>query len=234
MSVISSTAAEFIRARTRLVANPFVPEVLLHSADRVFDLWSETDRASGAADAPPPFWAQAWAGGLALARYVLDHPETVAGRSVLDLASGSGLVAIAAAKAGAASVAVSEIDPLALDALALNASANAVTLGPSLGDVLDDDPPAVDVVLVGDAFYERTMATRVLAFLRRAQAAGATALVGDPGRAYLPRTEFDPLATYAVPVQRELEDAETKQTTVWRLACGQPTRGESVPSERIG
>ncbi|WP_037602682.1 class I SAM-dependent methyltransferase [Streptacidiphilus rugosus] len=213
-----STAADFIRARTRLVANPFVPEVLLHCADQVFDLWSETERSTGTTDAPPPFWAQAWAGGLALARYVLDHPETVAGLRVLDLASGSGLVAVAAAKAGARSVAVSEIDPLALDALALNAEANAVSLGPSLGDVLDAQPPSVDVVLVGDAFYERTMAARVLAFLHRARSAGATALVGDPGRTYLPRTEFDALASYAVPVQRELEDAEVKQTAVWRLA----------------
>ncbi|WP_201776798.1 class I SAM-dependent methyltransferase [Streptacidiphilus anmyonensis] len=219
-------AADFVRAHTRLApASPgFLTEVRLHLADRVFELWEETESASGGDEAPPPFWAQAWAGGLALARYVLDHPETVAGRRVLDLASGSGLVAVAAMRAGATTVAVSEIDPLALDALSLNADANGVTLGPSLGDVLDCDPtPEADVVLVGDAFYERTMATRVLAFLRRAQERGATALVGDPGRTYLPRTEFDALATYAVPVQRELEDAETKQTTVWKLAGAHPT-----------
>jgi predicted nicotinamide N-methyase len=221
----TSPAADFVRAHTRLApaSAAFLTEVRLHLADRVFELWEETETASGRDEAPPPFWAQAWAGGLALARYVLDHPETVAGRRVLDLASGSGLVAIAAMKAGAASVAVSEIDLLALDALALNADANGVTLGPALGDVLDDDPtPDADVVLVGDAFYERTMAARVLAFLRRAQERGATALVGDPGRTYLPRTGFDALKTYAVPVQQELEDAETKQTTVWKLACGRP------------
>ncbi|SEK72926.1 class I SAM-dependent methyltransferase [Streptacidiphilus jiangxiensis] len=215
-----SDAAQFVRTHTRLApASPdFLTEVQLHLADQVFDLWAQTETVSGRTDAPPPFWAQAWAGGLALARYVLDHPETVAGRRVLDLASGSGLVAIAALRAGAASVTVSEIDPLALDALALNAAANGVTLGPALGDVLDTDPtPAADVVLVGDAFYERTMATRVLAFLHRARSAGATAFVGDPGRAYLPRTEFNALESYAVPVQRELEDAETKLTTVWRL-----------------
>lgn len=215
-------AADFVRAHTRLApASPgFLPEIRLHLADQVFALWEETETASASgAAAPPPFWAQAWAGGLALARYVLDHPETVAGRHVLDLASGSGLVAIAALKAGAASVAVSEIDPLALSAVSLNAEANGVPLGPSLGDVLDADPtPAADVVLVGDAFYERTLATRVLAFLTRARSGGATALVGDPGRTYLPRTAFDALATYSVPVQRELEDAETKRTTVWKLA----------------
>ncbi|WP_370109093.1 methyltransferase [Streptacidiphilus sp. MAP12-33] len=217
------SAAEFVRAHTRLApASPgFLTEVRLHLADQVFDLWAETESTSGQDNPPPPFWAQAWAGGLALARYVLDHPETVAGKRVLDLASGSGLVAIAAVRAGAASVEVSEIDPLALDALALNAAANDVTLGPALGDVLDADPtPAADVVLVGDAFYERTLATRVLSFLHRARTAGATAFVGDPGRAYLPRTEFDPLESYAVPVQRELEDAETKRTTVWRLSRG--------------
>ncbi|RAG84933.1 methyltransferase [Streptacidiphilus pinicola] len=214
-------AADFVRTHTRLApASPgFLTEVRLHLADQVFALWEETETASGRDNAPPPFWAQAWAGGLALARYVLDHPETVAGRHVLDLASGSGLVAIAAVKAGAASVAVSEIDPLALDAISLNAAANAAPLGPSLGDVLDADPtPTADVVLVGDAFYERTLATRVLAFLTRARSHGATALVGDPGRTYLPRTVFDSVATYAVPVQRELEDTETKQTTVWKLS----------------
>jgi predicted nicotinamide N-methyase len=220
-------APDFVRAHTRLApASPgFLTEVRLHLADQVFALWEETETASGTDDAPPPFWAQAWAGGLALARYVLDHPEAVAGRNVLDLASGSGLVAVAALKAGAASVAVSEIDPLALDAITINARANGVALGRSLGDVLDADPtPEADVVLVGDAFYERTLATRVLAFLRRAQARGAVAYVGDPGRTYLPRTAFDALETYAVPVQRELEDAETKQTTVWRLA---PTEGST-------
>ncbi|MEY9843261.1 methyltransferase [Streptacidiphilus sp. MAP5-3] len=216
----TTTAAELIRTHTRLSANPFVPEVRLHLADQVFDLWSETESAGGTSNPPPPFWAQAWAGGLALARHVLDHPDTVAGRRVLDLASGSGLVAIAALRAGAASVAVSEIDPLALAALALNAAANDVSVGATLGDVLDTDPAAlgeVDLVLVGDAFYERAMATRVLAFLQRARALGTTALVGDPGRAYLPRTEFEALADYPVPVQRELEDAQIKHTTVWRL-----------------
>ncbi|MBF9068199.1 methyltransferase [Streptacidiphilus sp. NEAU-YB345] len=219
-----STMADLIRTHTRLSANPFVPEVRLHLADQVFDLWSETESAGGTSNPPPPFWAQAWAGGLALARHVLDHPDTVAGRRVLDLASGSGLVAVAALRAGAASVAVSEIDPLALTALALNAAANDVAVGPTLGDVLDADPAALaaqlgglDVILVGDAFYERTMATRVLAFLQRARPLGTTALVGDPGRAYLPRTEFDALADYPVPVQRELEDADVKHTTVWRL-----------------
>jgi predicted nicotinamide N-methyase len=206
----------FVRANTTLRPAPFVPEVRLYRADEAFDLWELTEEQAGAEGLAPPFWAFAWAGGQGLARYVLDHPELVRGRRVLDLAAGSGLVAIAAALAGAASVLASEIDPLAVAAIGLNASANGVTIEATLADVLDGDGAPADVVLAGDVFYEREFAGRVLPFLDRAGQRGADIAVGDPGRAYLPRTGFEMLASYDVPVIRALEDADTKRTTVWR------------------
>jgi len=157
------------------------------------------------------------AGGQALARYLLDHRDEVRGRTVLDLAAGSGLVAIAAARAGAAGVTATEIDPYAAAAIALNAQVNDVKVDVCLGDVLDDDTGA-EVVLAGDVFYSHAMGERVLAFLVRARGRGARVLVGDPGRAYLPRNRLTAVATREVPVPRALEDAEVKRTTVWRLA----------------
>src|SRR6202035_4557189 len=163
------------------------------------------------------FWAFPWAGGQALARYLLDHPTCAAGRAVLDLAAGSGLVAIAAAKAGAAAVTASETDPLAFTAIELNCAANGVTLEATVGDVLDGGASGTDLVLAGDAFYERPMAERLLPYLERARASGAVVLVGDPGRAYLPRDRFEAVASYDVPVSRVMEDADVKRTTAWRL-----------------
>lgn len=195
-----------------------MPEVRLHLAEDVFGLWTKTREELGGGDVPPPFWAFAWAGGQALARYVLDHPELVAGRSVFDLASGSGLVAIAAALAGAASVTASDVDRFAVAAVALNAAANRVEVAGTLVDGLDGDGAGAQVVLAGDVFYERGMADRVLAFLRRAAARGASVLVGDPGRDYLPRALFQALATYQVPMAPGLEDRDVKRTTVWRPA----------------
>jgi predicted nicotinamide N-methyase len=165
---------------------------------------------------PLPYWAFAWAGGQALARYVLDHPETVRGKRVLDLASGSGLVAIAAARAGAAHAIANDIDAFAAAAIAANAEANDVPIEALLEDVLDDVADA-DVILAADFCYERPFAERALAFLTRAQARGTTVLVGDPGRRYFPRERFEPLAAYDVPVPRELEEAEVLSTTIWRL-----------------
>ncbi len=218
-------AADFIRANTRLIAPPLVPEVLLHLAAEAMGLWAETERRSGRPDTDPPFWAFPWAGGLALARFLLDHPERVAGRVVLDMASGSGLVAVAAALAGAAEVTASDTDPVARAAIALNAAVNNVTLTIRPGDLLSDDPPPTadagpgpDLVLVGDAFYQRELARRMLSFLDRAAARGACVLVGDPGRAYLPREGLRAIAVYDVPVLAELEDAEVKRTTVWEPA----------------
>ena len=206
----------FIRANTRLMAPPLLPEIRLHLADEPIGLWERTEQESGCPELSAPFWAFPWAGGVALARYVLDHPDQVAGRSVIDVAAGSGLVAIAAAKAGAAAVTANEIDPLAVAAIALNAAANDVALSIAPGDLLDGDGGGADVVLAGDACYERLLARRISAFLARARSAGAWVLLGDPGRAYLPRGGFAAVATYAVPAWPGLEDAQIKPTTIWR------------------
>ncbi|MCC5581554.1 methyltransferase [Microtetraspora sp. AC03309] len=208
---------DLVRAHTRLTAVPYVPEIRLHLApaeaqDEVFGLWERTGGL--------PYWAYAWAGGQALARHVLDRPELVRGRTVLDLASGSGLVAIAAAMAGAAHVIANDIDPHAVAAIALNARANgtAVTVRP--GDILSTTP-GEDVVLVGDAFYDAALTGRVMPFLLRTRsadaAAGRTVLAGDPERAcsYLPRDRFTPASVHLVPAV--LEDVPYKRTTVWSL-----------------
>jgi predicted nicotinamide N-methyase len=206
----------FIRAHTRLGSTPFVPEVLLHLADEPIELWERTESDRGGTQLPPPFWAFAWAGGQAIARFLLDHPDLVAGRRVLDVASGSGLVAIAAARAGARSVRAVEIDPLAVAAIALNAEANQVIVTAALDDVLDGDGDGAEVIFAGDVFYSREMADRVLGFVQRAQARGAVVLVGDPGRAYLPREHLELVARYEVPVPQVLEDTPVKRTSVWR------------------
>jgi predicted nicotinamide N-methyase len=211
------TAAAFVLANTCLMTPPLVPEITLHLAPEPIALWERTEWDTGQAGLPPPFWAFPWAGGQVLARYLLDHPECTAGRTVLDLAAGSGLVAIAAAKAGAAAVTPSETDPLACTAIELNSSANSVMLEATLGDVLDGVTAGNDLVLVGDGFYERLMAERLLPFLERARASGAVVLIGDPGRAYLPHDHLEAVASYDVPVSPVLEDANVKRTTVWRL-----------------
>ena len=211
--------AAFIRANTRLRPVPLVPEIVLHVADEAVPLWSKTEDELGEAGLPPPFWAFAWAGGQALARYVLDHPQTVANRDVIDLASGSGLVAIAAMKAGARSVLAADIDAFARTAILLNAAANGVTLSCASDDLLAAETPhSAQTILAGDIFYERDTAERAFAFLAREGARGAVILIGDPGRSYLPKDRLRALADYHVPVTRELEDAEIKHTQVWTLA----------------
>ena len=206
---------DFVRAHTRLAAVPFVPELRLHQADEPIALWEETE-AAGTAQ-PPPFWAFAWAGGQALARHVLDEPELVSGRSVLDLATGSGLVALAAAKAGAEPVTANDIDPLSLAAARANADANDVRLRYVEGDLLDTDEK-YGVVLAGDVFYSREMAARVLPFLRRAAGQGSLVLVGDPGRAYLPVDGLVRRTAYDVPVIESLESVPVRRTTVWQVS----------------
>ncbi|MFE2720790.1 class I SAM-dependent methyltransferase [Kitasatospora sp. NPDC059327] len=210
---------DFVRSETKPAPVPFVPEISLYMADDAIELWETTERARGEVGLAPPFWAFAWAGGVGVARYVLDHPEVVAGRTVLDLAAGSGLVAIAAAMRGARSVRAAEIDAYAVAAIGINAQANGVQVAAAVEDLLDGDGAPADVVLAGDVFYERAMAERFLPFLERARARGAVVLVGDPGRAYLPRGRFTELAAYRVPVVADLEDAESKTTTVWELAA---------------
>lgn len=211
--------AGFIRANTRLLPVPLVPEVALHVADEAVPLWSKTEEELGEAGLPPPFWAFAWAGGQALARYVLDHREHVAGRAVLDLASGSGLVAIAAMRAGAKSVIGYDIDAFARVAIAINAGSNDVVVEARGDDLLGDAlAPDAQTILAGDIFYERDTAARAYAFLSAQTARGATVLIGDPGRSYLPKDRLRKLAEYKVPVTRDLEDAEIKNTAVWTLA----------------
>jgi predicted nicotinamide N-methyase len=218
--VTQPSAFDVIRSSTRLIPVPLVPEIVLYQASEPMSVWQHTEQATGRIGQNPPFWAFAWAGGQALARYLLDHPEAVAGRRVIDVASGSGLVAIAAAMAGAAEVTAYDIEPLAAAAVAVNADANGVTVPAVLADVRiqDDLPsPGTDLVLVADAFYERDLATEVLRLAERARARGATVLVGDFGRAYLPRDRLVPLAGYDVPGLAALEDADVKRTTVWTL-----------------
>lgn len=212
----------FIRANTRLRAVPLTPEIELFVADEAVPLWHKTEEEIGEAGLPPPFWAFAWAGGQALARYVLDHPEIVRGKTVLDLASGSGLVGIAACKAGAASVTVADIDAFACAAANLNAIENGVTLSTCRDDLLAGAHGQLwDVILAGDIFYERDTAQRAFAFLQHHATGDATVLIGDPGRSYLPRDKLRRVADYSVPVTRDLEDTEIKQTAVWALLGAQ-------------
>ena len=209
---------DFILANTKLMPVPLVPEIRLHLAHEAVPLWQKTEEELGEMGLPPPFWAFAWAGGQALARYVLDHADAVASKRVLDLASGSGLVGIAAMKAGAASVLAADIDLFAVEAINLNANANGVMIEATADDFLASPPPDVDVILVGDLFYEKGLAERLLAWLEMARTQGCAVLIGDPGRSYLPRESLAECASYQVPVTRDLEDAEIKRTSVWRLA----------------
>jgi predicted nicotinamide N-methyase len=218
--VTPPSAPEIIRAGTTLGPVPLVPEIRLYQASEPIGAWQHTERATGRTGLDPPFWAFAWAGGQALARYLLDQPEAVAGRRVIDVASGSGLVAIAAALAGAAPVTAYDIDPLAAAAITVNAEVNAVTIPAVCADVLSDEDlpaPGTDLVLVADAFYEQELAVQVLRFLGRARARGAGVLAGDFGRRYLPRARLTALASYDVPGLAHLEDRDTKRTTIWTL-----------------
>ncbi|WP_189343311.1 MULTISPECIES: methyltransferase [unclassified Mesorhizobium] len=211
------SAKKFILDNTALMAPPHVPEVLLHLADEAHDLWLRTEEELAEIGLPPPFWAFAWAGGQGLARYVLDNPGAVRGRRVLDFASGSGLVAIAAMKAGARQAIAADIDPFCETAIALNLEANGVE-AQFLGKDCVGTDDGWDVVLAGDVFYDKAFADRLLPWFTSLRARGAEVFVGDPGRAYLPRSGLQSLAVYQVPVTRVLEDAEVKRTTVWRLA----------------
>ncbi len=210
--------AQFILANTKLLPVPLVPEIRLHLAEESLAIWRQTEEELGRMNVPPPWWAFAWAGGQALARYVLDNPALCAGRSVLDLGAGSGLAGIAATRAGAARVLAADTDPFASAAIALNAAANDVALEATSDDLLSAAPSRFDLILVGDLFYERALAGRVLAFLQAAVHQGTAILVGDPRRSYFPRERFTQIAEYSVPVTRDLEDMEIKHTAVWRFA----------------
>jgi len=207
---------QFILDNTSVLSPPLVPEVRLHLAHEAVPLWQKTEDELGEMGLPPPFWAFAWAGGQALARYLLDNPGIVQGKRVIDMATGSGLVGIAAMKAGATSVLATEIDSFAVRAARMNAELNGVQLTIRQEDLLGDPPPQVDVICVGDLFYEKSLAERCLAWLRQSDAG---ILIGDPGRSYLPQAELEKLAQYNVPVTRDLEDAEIKRSAVWRLSA---------------
>ena len=211
--------AAFVRAHTRPVRPELVPEVELLVASDVVALWEAMETEQGRTSTDPPFWAAAWPGGQALARYVLDHPELVAGRSVLDLGAGSGLVSVAAVRAGATAVLASDVDPFALTAVAVNAERNDADGITVVGDVLGGEPPDVAVILAGDVCYDREMTDRVLPFLQAARDRGIEVLIGDPGRIYLPEDRLAALAVYAVPDTESspTRPAEVRRTTVWRL-----------------
>jgi predicted nicotinamide N-methyase len=207
------TPESFIIANAALIAPPLVPEIRLYLATEVVPLWRATEEELEKMGVPPPYWAFAWAGGQALARYILDHPEQIMGKHVLDIGSGSGMVAIAAAKAGAASVLAADIDAFSIAAIRLNALANGVTVAVTQDDLIGAESDW-DMVLVGDLFYERPLAERLLAWLKTW---GCPALLGDPGRSYFPKDQVEPLAVYNVQTSRDLEDREIRETGVYRL-----------------
>ena len=209
--------AAFILANTRIQPVPHAPEISLWLADEITPIWRLTEEELGEMGVPPPFWAFAWAGGQAVARWLLDNPSEVAGRRVLDFATGSGLVGIAAMQAGATSVLCADIDPFCAAAVSLNGQANKVVLDFTDTNLLDAPPPEVDVICAGDVCYEKPMTDRVLDWLGQARTNGTRVLIGDPGRTYFPKTGLDFLAEYRVPTTRELEDQEIKRSSVWAM-----------------
>ncbi len=207
--------AAFIRANTELLRPPLVPEMVLHLATEIVPIWRKTEDELAAEGIPPPFWAFAWAGGQALARWVIDNPETVRAKRVLDFATGSGVSAIAAMRAGAREVVANEVDAFAIAAATLNAAANGVAVTLAHEDLIGRDD-GWDTVLAGDVCYEREMSARVFDWLKGLARRGALVLVGDPGRNYLPQGMTE-LAVYDVKTTRELEDREIRRTKVWRV-----------------
>jgi predicted nicotinamide N-methyase len=214
---VSASHRAFVLRHTRLRPVPGVEEIRLHLADEVLPLWHALQIDTADPDAALPYWAFAWAGGLAIARYLREAPQTVAGRRVLDMAAGSGLCAIAALWAGASDATSVDIDPFAVTAVELNARANRRRVATMRRDILDEEAPDVDVILAGDCWYDAGLAERMLPWLRRAHDQGIDVLVGDPGRRYLPTTELRQLATYDVRTTTELEDLALKQGRVYAL-----------------
>jgi predicted nicotinamide N-methyase len=206
----------FIQSQTTIIAPPLTPEIHLHLATEITPIWEATEESLKQMNVAPPYWAFAWPGGQAVTRFLLDHPDWVKGRRVLDFAAGSGLSAIGAAKAGAALVQAAEIDDMAIAAITVNARINGVAI-----DLIRDDQvgmePRWDVVLAGDVCYERPMAERVISWFRVLAGRGVAILMGDPGRAYLPQSGLVELARYQVPTTLELEDRQVRETIVWRL-----------------
>ena len=206
----------FILENTSVLSPPHVPEIRLHLADEAHDLWHRTEEELQECGLEPPFWAFAWAGGQGLARHVLDHPACVHGKTVLDFATGSGLVAIAAHMSGAAKVLSADIDPFSADAVALNAQLNDITLAHTADNLVGQDH-GWDTVLAGDVFYDRAMADMLVPWLEALARRGADILIGDPGRAYLPRERLKNLSEHQVQVTRALEDQDVRNTIVWKF-----------------
>ncbi len=232
---MANSARAFVRRHTRLRPVPGLDRVRLHLADDVLALWRAVQTETGDPDTALPYWAFAWAGGLAVGRYLQEHPEAVAGRRVLDLASGSGLCGIAAMQAGASAVTAIDIDPFAAASIELNARANACRMTVVRRDVLDEEPPEVDVIMAGDCWYEARLADRVLPWLERARASGIDVVTGDPGRRYLPLEALVELAVYEVRTTTELEDLDLKHGHVYALRpAAEPTgiRGRSDAAGR--
>jgi len=217
MRFTPANARRFILANTSLVTPPHVPEIELYLADEAHDLWQKTEEELAEIGLQPPFWAFAWAGGQGLARHVIDHPEIVAGKKVLDFATGSGLVAIAASKAGAAQVVAADIDPFCAVAVDLNARHNGLALDFEDSDLIGQQGDW-DVVLAGDVFYDREFANRLVPWFSAMSRSGADVVIGDPGRSYLPKNRLVEIGVYHVTVTRALEDADIKKTTVWRFS----------------
>jgi predicted nicotinamide N-methyase len=216
--VTEDEARAFVLAETRAARPPLVPELVLRLADAITPIWQATEATLARAGIEPPYWAFAWPGGQALARHVLDDPGTVRGRVVLDFAAGSGIAAIAAARAGAARAVAADLDPLAAAAARINAALNDARIEAVTADPCAARPGGWDVILAGDVCYDARMTARVLPWLRGAAASGALVLLADPGRAYLPREGLEPLAAHDVAVTRELEDSEVRRTVVYRLS----------------
>lgn len=210
----------FIRANTVPTRTPLLPEITLHLATEVTPLWQATEETLSRTDLPPPYWAFAWVGGQAVARHILDHPDSVAGRQVFDFASGSGIVALAAARAGAATVTAAEIDPIAVAAIRLNAAANGCILAVDGGDRIGDPLDGFDIISAGDVCYEKPMSDRVMPWLRALAGAGKTVLLGDPGRAYRPQDGLVEVARHHVPTSVEIEDRPVREAVVWRVLPG--------------
>jgi predicted nicotinamide N-methyase len=215
--MMSASPGDFIRANTAIATPPLVPAIRLHLATEITPIWQASEDMLARGNVPPPFWAFPWAGGQALARHVLDHRDIVAGKRVLDFGAGSGLVAIAAAQAGAATVTAAEIDDFAAAAIALNAALNGVAVAVATTDLIGTSGDAWDVVLVGDMCYEQPLAERLTFWLRALAGDGVTVLLGDPGRSYVPTSGLTKLARYTVPTSRELEDRESRDGVVWRV-----------------
>ncbi|MDX1402324.1 MAG: 50S ribosomal protein L11 methyltransferase [Kiloniellales bacterium] len=214
---VNTTPDRFIRENTELMTNPLVPEIKLWLASEIVPIWQMTEEDLAAENLPPPYWAFAWAGGQAISRYVLDHPESVRGKRVLDFACGSAIQGIAAALSGASEVEAADIDPFARAAAALNAEANGVSLKTVSEDLTETNEKNWDVILAGDICYEAPLAKKVETWLRQRLSDGAEVIMGDPGRSYFPRHGLERIIAYSVKTTRELEDSDLRNAVVWRM-----------------